>query len=170
MKDLLFILEKSAFYLLLVSMFAYAISNKRDLSILSSLVVVFLGEYFLDLMGPILSLWQDEMNTDMFRVVWYGLFTLTEIMVIHAILQIHKLYHLELSFGAKQTVHGYFGLAAIQISLCILSFFFPHHVIVNIHAVAVSSLFFLILATLFSCVVRDFLPWSFSLKLEKNHD
>lgn len=170
MKETLLILERCTFYFLLISMFAYAVSNKRDISILLTLVAVFLGEYCLDLALPLLANIEADIDSKVYRVLWYTLFTLVEVAVITTILQLHKLYHLELVFGARQTIHGYFGLTAIQISLCILSFFLPHHIIVNIHEVAVSSLFLLILGVLLFSVMRDFLPWNISIKLEKSHD
>lgn len=157
MKEILIMIEKGVFYLLLSTLILYALSNKRNISLLVTLIVVFLSEFFLLLFESILNAQKTWIEPQLYKIAMYALFSSIELLAAFGLIQLHKIYNEALSSAAMFSIYGYLTLGSLQIVFCLLSFIVSGELITDIRQIIVALLFSTMLTGLFVSVIKDVL-------------
>lgn len=168
MIEVLLTMERFVFYALLATVVYYALSSKRNTSLLVTVLAVFLAELILrepiELTFPYV---QRYLSPVMYKTYVYFFFTLSDLLAAFSILQLHKIYHQTLSLGARQASLGLLCLGFLQIVFFVLSFYLERSFFVDVYLISNSSLGIAISIMLFTCVAKDIVPFQISIKREK---
>jgi hypothetical protein len=168
MIEILLSIEQIVYFTLFALIIFYSLSDKRNISLLITLVTVFLSEILLkDSIEKLFPVFQSALSPVLYKVAVYSCFTASDLLASFGILKLHKIYHESLCFGAKQASLGLTGLAFLQIILFCLSFFVEREWFLTIYFISNASLGITILLMLIVCVAKDIVPFQISIKREK---
>lgn len=155
-------------YLFVAMLALYALSSKRDFSLLVTIITVLICDLLLD--KPIsifLSQFQTSLSPVLYKTAVYFGYTLSDLIAVFGILQLHKLYHEPFGTPAKLAVYGLMLLGLLQMTAFVFSFFIPRQTFLDIYVMSNSTLYLSIQFMLVAFVVKDVLPGKFSIKWEK---
>lgn len=168
MIEILLIIEKVSYFTLFALVIFYALSTKRRFSLLITLTTVLLSEVLLkDLVEQFLPFIQPLLNPVLYKTAVYSLYTSTDLLAAFGILQLHKIYHESLGFGARQASLGLLCLALLQVAFFALSFFVERSVFVIMYLTTNASMGISITAMLFVCAIKDIIPFEISITREQ---
>lgn len=168
MIEILLNIEKVTYFTLFALILFYSLSTKRSLSLLITLVAVFLSEILLkDFVEQVLPLIQPLLTPVLFKTAVYSLYTTTDLLAAFGILQLHKIYHESLSFGARQVSLGLICLACLQVLFFVISFFIERSIFVSLYLTVNASVGISLTVMLFICVAKDMFPFEVSIKREQ---
>lgn len=154
MSELLNYLDKITINALFVVATIYILSLPRNISILITIVTVFLSELFLIQLEPLLfnnATWSDPLVK---RVAWYSLFSSMELFAAFSIVQLHKIYVHRFSKVSVIVVNIYLVLSLLNVTFFCSSFFISYQLLCRLHT-ASSALFLMMLFILFYHVVKN---------------
>lgn len=155
MPELLIYLEKATFNILFFVTVVYVLSRPRNISVLITIITVFLTELFLIQLEPLLFddvQWSDPI---IHRVAWFSLFSGMEALAAFGIVQLHKIYDERFSVVARKTINIYLLLSMANVAFFCISFFITQKNLHWCYALVTGSLFFTMLFILFYHVVKN---------------
>lgn len=168
MIEILQMIERVLFYMLLALVVLYALSGKRNVSLLITVVVVFLSELIIDYpTEAIFPFVQPLLTPVLYKTFVYSVFTAADLLAVFGILQLHKLYHESLGLAARQASLSLLILGFIQIVFFVISFFIDRSLFVELYLTSNSSLSITISIMLLGCIARDLFPFEVSIKREQ---
>ena len=152
MQEFLSIVEKVTLTSFLIFSLGYALSGKRNFSLIITLVIVFISEAAILFIEPGIWLIKDH---SLLRFAWYASFIMTEMFVVFSIVKLHNLYNLAFSFPARHTTYAYLATSAYQLltyitqETGITSFF------LDIHGFVVPSIFVAVNGVLIASIIQE---------------
>ena len=152
MIDLLVVLERGLFCLLLFCFVAYIGRCKTNKSTLITVAAVLLAEFFM--LAVESWIWKIEAKKVLW-FVWFNTFAWCDMAVVYCVFKLHQRDYIPFSFAARNVIYSYLFLATAQLVAYVDRAYLKTQVIIDIYQLLVPSVAISVMLVLFYSVVTE---------------